>query len=205
MCGIIGSGKSTWAKEFIQNNKKVIIINRDSIREMFNGGIYDYKEEVQGAVRNSVRSILLQCLDYNLDIIIDETNITKEHRKTWINLIRDNSKNTNIICVYCSEKEKNLERRKKDTKGLSFETWEKVYNQMLENFEEPTIDEGFDYMIFDKLNFNNLKCYCCGEKMCRLHSNPPTALFFGCHKCKITTFIDLIEFKSGIKSYVCGV
>jgi predicted kinase len=147
LTGLIGAGKSTWAREYIKNSEKVIIINRDSIRKMLNGDIYVYNINLEALVRSIARETLSHSLDYGVDIIIDETNITKQKRQSWINLIRENNKDTEIVCVYCSEKEKNLERRKKDDRGISFEIWEKVYKHMLETFEEPTTNEEFDEII----------------------------------------------------------
>lgn len=147
MCGIIGAGKSTWAKELVKSSDyKTVIINRDAIREMFCGE-YKYIDELEGIVRKTAEATLKECIDSGVDIIIDETNITKAIRKRWLDLIYNISKETDVICVYCHEKEKNVERRMQNPKGQSRDVWEKVYKNMFESFEEPDISEGFNVVM----------------------------------------------------------
>lgn len=43
--GIPASGKSTWAKQFIKENKNWIRIGRDDFRHMLNSYAWDYKVE----------------------------------------------------------------------------------------------------------------------------------------------------------------
>jgi predicted kinase len=147
LCGLPGSGKSHWASQQAEENENFIIINRDKIREMFKGK-YTYDKTIEKFVKFSCEYLTLCCYDLfsGFTAIIDETNITKAKRKLWIDLLLEDS-DIDIICVYFSLKEGNFERRMKDHRGLSKETWEEVINNMKKDFEEPTLDEGFKGII----------------------------------------------------------
>jgi len=78
--GVPASAKSTWAREFVINNKNHVIISRDSIRESL--GEYwvperepyvDELEEIQ------IRS----ALKYGLNVIIDATNLNPKTIEKW--------------------------------------------------------------------------------------------------------------------------
>lgn len=83
MCGLPRSGKSTW----IKNNKtNEVIISADDIRYLVYGQRYWQDGE---SLMWSIRKIILEyMMKQGLDIIIDETNITKESRKSIIKLAK---------------------------------------------------------------------------------------------------------------------
>lgn len=76
--GLPASGKSTWAKEFIQGKNNWVIVSRDSIRE--STGEYwipsreDYITDVE-------ESSVLMALKNDLNVIIDATNLNDERNK----------------------------------------------------------------------------------------------------------------------------
>lgn len=156
MCGLPGSGKSTKAKELVNDN--TIIVNKDSIRQMLFGS-YDYKPKFENLVKDTVEEIIMLCVDYNTSFIIDETNIKKEKRKQLVFLINQlvdiNTTNiTDIVFIYCSENKNNLEYRMKEPKTQSRKIWEKVITSMKKDFEKPTIKEMNKYKkLYPKINF----------------------------------------------------
>lgn len=82
--GLPASGKSTWAKDFIQGKNNWVIVSRDSIRE--STGEYwvpsreDYITDVE-------ESSVLMALKNNLNVIIDATNLNDERNKKWDRII----------------------------------------------------------------------------------------------------------------------
>lgn len=76
--GIPASGKSTWAKEFVKNNKSCIRINRDDIRQSTKGSpiLSSKGEEFVTMVQTSMIDSALMS---GYDIIIDNTNVKKEY------------------------------------------------------------------------------------------------------------------------------
>jgi predicted kinase len=72
--GIPGSGKTTWAKKWVQENKKGRIrINWDDLRNMF-GAYWVTSREV--LVVTCSRHILDAAMKSGYDIVIDNTNIS---------------------------------------------------------------------------------------------------------------------------------
>lgn len=90
--GISGSGKSTWAKEFVKNNHNYLRVNRDDIRRVLVGDLVSYytREDVN-ILEGIVSSIQNQSIDrirykeYNL--IIDNTHLRIEYIKFIIDYI----------------------------------------------------------------------------------------------------------------------
>ena len=93
LCGISGSGKSTFASEKVQNNpEKYIIINRDKLREAHYGYLEEtineyynrtdlqYLESQITAVQDSLINFWLR---RGKDVVIDATNLKKEYIKNF--------------------------------------------------------------------------------------------------------------------------
>lgn len=72
--GLPGSGKTTFAKEYIKKNlfSKTVRINRDDIREMM--GI-TYNEQSELFVKEIEEKMITAALDGAMDVIVDDTNI----------------------------------------------------------------------------------------------------------------------------------
>lgn len=52
-----------------------------------------------------------------------------------------------IICVWFTENERNLENRMREARGYSEAKWAEVIASMKFNFEEPSEEEGFSKII----------------------------------------------------------
>lgn len=147
LCGLVGSGKSTWAREkAMQDDMTAVIINRDSIRTMVKGQ-YIYDSKIEPTIRDMARACVKEAFKRQHDIIIDETNITKVKRLEWIMLLRELEskwRSIDLILVYFNEHTRNLDLRMREPRGQSAQEWQGVIEQMKKDFEEPNIDEGFD-------------------------------------------------------------
>ena len=71
LSGIPASGKTTWAREFIQDKSDWIIVNRDSIRNMF--GIYWLPDREQ-LVTDSEFAMIDLGFRHGFNVIVDDTN-----------------------------------------------------------------------------------------------------------------------------------
>jgi predicted kinase len=80
--GIIASGKSTLAKQYV-DEKNYIRVNKDLIREMLWFGSYtsDKEDIVKSVEVNIVENLLLR----NYNVIIDDTNL-KDYPEKWNNI-----------------------------------------------------------------------------------------------------------------------
>ena len=156
LTGLIGSGKSFWAKEFAKNNSNTLIISKDNLRTMIKGQ-YVYDQSTERLIKQLANTNILLALLSGYNVIVDETHITKIKRQEIIEFIRANCfmvpEGVKFSLVYFPEKEKNVEKRMESPKGLPRETWQKVYESMLASFEEPIINElppGGQLMIPDR-------------------------------------------------------
>lgn len=149
LIGNVGSGKSHWAKNHIENDPydSTIIVNRDKIREMLNGKyIFDEKKErLVAEIRNaSIRSAL--CEGFN--VIIDETSLRKVQREKLIDIINGFASQVDIIYVlFNTPKEICLNNRKKESKNYSYKKWINIY-EMFEVIKDPVSEnENYDKLI----------------------------------------------------------
>lgn len=181
MCGIPGSGKSTW----IKNNKEKLdfaIHSSDSIREEF-GDVNDQNnnELVFKTLHSRVKEDLLN----GKNVAYDATNLSRKRRINFINNeLRDIS--CEKICVLfatpygvCINNNKNRERK----------VPEEVLKRMYLNFECPCKQEGWDdiqivYWDYKKdgLEFNITEDLCSWTKIS--HDNPHHTLSIGGHMLK---------------------
>ena len=141
LCGCPGSGKSTWVREHM-NSEVDVHISRDVIRFALISDEQDYF-----AVENLVRKSFFaeienhtadECNDYN--IFIDATHITPKSRAQ----VRQHIKRRpyQIAVSFEAPLEVALERNKQRT-GRALVPDSAIYN-MYNNYEKPTLKEGFD-------------------------------------------------------------
>lgn len=141
LCGLPGSGKSTWARQQRITNPNTVIVNKDGIRTMLCGSYY-YGPDLEPLVKIVAISAVLNALP-TFDVIVDETNITKEKRRHWLNLLgEDIADPDSRKIVWFKETERNLEYRMRDPRGISQGKWASVIEGMKTSFEPPTPDEG---------------------------------------------------------------
>ena len=143
LVGIPGSGKSTFAEKVLSNCYN--IVSSDSIRAKYWGS-----EEVQpnpSEVFDLVIYEARELLKYELDVVIDATNVRKADRQKLIkNILHEaqlKREDVNVICYYFEPdvvhaKAQNLLRDRKVPNV--------VIERYVKRFEVPTVKEGFDYV-----------------------------------------------------------
>lgn len=77
--GLPASGKSTWAKEKINENSNYIRINKDDIRESITGKWTSKKEKIVISIRNS---LIKAGINLGKNVIIDDTNLNPKHEQS---------------------------------------------------------------------------------------------------------------------------
>lgn len=83
--GLISSGKSTWAEQFIKENPTYKRTNRDSYRHMISG--YTYTDENEKIVTKLEDNAIQTFIDLGYNIIIDQQNLNQsivDKTKAWI-------------------------------------------------------------------------------------------------------------------------
>jgi len=148
--GLPGSGKSSWARDYVHENHNTIIISRDKYREMFTG-VYTYDDEIEKLVRACARQNRKTALEFGYDVIVDEVHITRAKRAAVKQYITDElgdmfCERLQFWIVEFIPDKSHLDRRLKDPRGYDEERWRKVYNEMLADYE-PVQDYEADKVI----------------------------------------------------------
>lgn len=148
LVGILGAGKSTYARGQAKQHPSSVVISGDSFREMLKPQ-YIFRKDIEQVVTNLTETALLSAIQCGLDPIIDEANgyIQKSGRAKLIELIRrffPDKKELKIEAIEFKVEPECLQRRLKEPRGLTELTWTRVYNEMVAEFERVTDDEEFD-------------------------------------------------------------
>lgn len=133
MCGLPGSGKSTWVKKFTEYqkisepSKNIVVLSRDSIREELFGSRDDieHEKEVSELFEKRLKDALLE----RASIIIDNTNIKFKTRERYRKLADDYGYKYHI-----KYRERPLAELYDARPG---EKWKSVIHHMLMEFEYP--------------------------------------------------------------------
>lgn len=137
LCGLPRSGKSTLAKE-IQKEEGAVIVNRDSFRfALQDSRFIDKTEPWVGLITLTAFEALSMTND---NLIIDECNINKKSRKSWVDALR---KRPDIIKIWYlnNSLDSCLKRTLGDDINPTDHVMYNVINRMGNDFEIPTEDE----------------------------------------------------------------
>lgn len=75
--GLPGSGKSTWAAQYLARHPRTARINRDTLREMLHGGAWSAGNE---SLIVRARDVLItQALMLGWSVVVDDTNLQDYH------------------------------------------------------------------------------------------------------------------------------
>jgi predicted kinase len=135
LCGLPGSGKSTWANQNKREN--TIVLSSDKIREELFGA-----EEIQGnpkQVFNLLYKRAEEALEQEKNVIIDSTNLSRANRKKFIKRFYSLADYLSII-IFLESAEECIERQKKRDRKVPAS----VIRRMAQQMEMPTFDEGWD-------------------------------------------------------------
>ena len=136
--GLIGSGKSTWAKGFIIEHPDVKIVAGDDIRRMLsNEYVYDKKSEL------SIIQILIDStitlLNAGYDVILDECycSLNVNLRKAVADSLRLTARVELIAVVFPLRDMKDHidDKIMKGLRGKTINYWKRVFNEMKKIFQ----------------------------------------------------------------------
>lgn len=140
LCGVPGSGKSTWAYKFINDQYKDIkYVSRDSIRfHMLKDGegYFSHEKEV---FKEFVENIV-QNLNNGNDVIADATHLNRASRAKLLRAITMNSVDFDTICV-CLMVPKSVCLRQNAQRSGRARVPDEDLVEMYHRFEKPTLYE----------------------------------------------------------------
>jgi len=108
--GLPGSGKTTLAKKTCSNLGNCIRVNNDELRLMFN---QSHNLSLICVLRDTVRTIITAALNNNYDVIVDNTNLSKDSIQNIKKAIKDSNKEhvkINIVDLFDVPVETCIER-----------------------------------------------------------------------------------------------
>lgn len=85
--GLPGSGKSTWANQYVTDNPNAIRVNKDDLRRMLKGP--KWSKTLEPGVLVTRDNIVSWALANERDVIVDDTNFAPKHEKRLRELARN--------------------------------------------------------------------------------------------------------------------
>lgn len=183
LCGIPGSGKSTYAKDYVERNGNTVHLSSDAIRKELYGD-----ENIQGnpgEVFALMQKRAVESLNNGSDVLYDATNITRKDRSGIIGVCPKFAK---IEChIIWASIESCIERDTERERTVGKE----VIDRMLKRFQAPYYDEGLDVIhIIPPYNFNQTSYHNkCFEDMKTPHDNPHHTLGISEHCVEAAKYI----------------
>lgn len=135
MCGISGSGKSTYA----DNIENCVVIHRDNIRnKLYKDNYFNNENLVYKTFINQINA----CIDSGKDVCADATNITVKSRSKLLDKLHIDD--VNIIVIYMNTPYDICKYRNSLRQGFSRVPDDAVESQY-KNLQIPTYNEKYHY------------------------------------------------------------
>ena len=142
--GLPGSGKSTYAKEFIKG-KEIEYLSSDSLRAVF--GKSEEDQTVTPLVFGHIKRKVDEFLKDGKNVMVDATSVNRKERSDYISTAKKYGAKV-VAIVFKMDRQGLIDRNKKrgEQGGRVVPDW--VIDKMLAKFEEPSYSEGIDVMIY---------------------------------------------------------
>jgi predicted kinase len=142
--GLPGSGKSTYAKNFIKD-KDIEYLSSDSLRAVY--GKSEEDQTVTPLVFGHIKRKVDEFLKDGKNVLVDATSVNRKERSDYINSAKKYGAKV-VAIVFKMDRQGLIDRNKKrgEQGGRVVPDW--VIDKMLAKFEEPSYDEGIDVMIY---------------------------------------------------------
>lgn len=141
MCGVPGAGKSTFLKNHIKEENSTII-SRDAIRFSIVKSDEDYFSHEDEVLEIFWKQIN-ESLAAGKDTFVDQTSLTPRARK-W--LLQHVEGYTYANLIWIDESLETCLERNERRRGTRAYVPRGVIRRMYNQFVEPSLDEGFDYI-----------------------------------------------------------
>lgn len=144
MVGLPGSGKTTYAKDFIKD-QQVEYLSSDSLRAVF--GKDESDQSCTSRVFSHIKTKVDEYLRDNKNVLVDATSVNRKERSDYINTAKKYGSKV-VAVVFKMDRNgliaRNIQRGKEG--GREVPTF--VIDKMLNKFEEPDFNEGIDVIIY---------------------------------------------------------
>jgi predicted kinase len=143
LIGVPGSGKSTWRKQFYKNNQAILISTDDVLDDIAKatGQTYNavFKDNIKFAT-SQMEVHLRVAIENNMDIVWDQTNLTRKSRTGKLAKIPDTYEK--IAVLFPTPEDEEWQRRLASRPGKTIP--QNILMGMKSSMEFPDPEEGFD-------------------------------------------------------------
>lgn len=140
MCGVSGSGKSTWAKAHAWINS-YIVLSSDNYRQHILGDVNSQEHNFR--VFNWLQDTCKYLLHEKSNVLIDATNITAKSRKSFIDIARAVGADIYVYVLKTTAEDCHIRNAERERKVP-----EHVIKRQLSQYQRPTIEEGISNIIY---------------------------------------------------------
>ena len=142
--GLPGSGKSTYAKNFIKG-KDIEYLSSDELRAVY--GKDETDQSVTPIVFGHIKRKVDEFLKDGKNVLVDATSVNRRERSDYINSAKKYGAKV-VALVFKMDRNGLIARNKKrgEEGGRVVPDW--VIDKMLNKYEEPSHDEGIDVIIY---------------------------------------------------------
>lgn len=141
LVGVPASGKSTWIKNQDWANDCVVVSTDEFVEDYAKEVGSTYNDVFDDYMPTAVKLMadkVVRAREAGKDIIWDQTSVNVKTRKRKFNMLPDYD---HIAVVFKTPEADELKRRLESRPGKSIPNY--VMKSMIENFEMPTVEEGF--------------------------------------------------------------
>ena len=142
--GLPGSGKSTYAKEFIKG-KDIEYLSSDELRAVYGKGQDD--QTVTPIVFGHIKRKVDEFLKDGKNVLVDATSVNRKERSDYINTAKKYGAKV-VALVFKMDRQGLIDRNKKRGEQGGRVVPDFVIDKMLAKYEEPSFDEGIDVTIY---------------------------------------------------------
>ena len=141
--GLPGSGKSTYAKEFIKG-KEIEYLSSDSLRAVF--GKSEEDQTVTPLVFGHIKRKVDEFLKDGKNVMVDATSVNRRERSDYINSAKKYGAKV-VALVFKMDRQGLIDRNKKRGEQGGRVVPTNIIDRMLSKYEDPSFNEGIDVII----------------------------------------------------------
>jgi len=146
MIGLMGSGKSSWARMMAGADFNVIRVSGDAIRSMIKQS-YVFDSQLEPLVAKMQLALIQEAILAGKDVVVDDCNLTRKGRgnlcTTIFSIVGQKEESIEIIYVWMKcARDIALDRRLANLRGKPKFTWKFVMQLQEGMFDCPEKDEN---------------------------------------------------------------